>query len=101
MHEGERANSERVPAAGLNADADANRITRVERMQASMQNVVWEADLTLGHLVYVSPQAEKLLGYARAQWLTPDFWATHIHPDDRSAALEYCARRARTHSALF
>jgi len=36
------------------------------------------------HMLYVSPQIEKVLGYHTQQWLSiPNFWDTVIHPDDR------------------
>ncbi len=41
---------------------------------------------------YVSPQMERLLGYAPDEWLaTPRNWARHLHPEDRGwveAAIE-------------
>ncbi|MEY2795091.1 MAG: hypothetical protein RIR10_807, partial [Planctomycetota bacterium] len=37
---------------------------------------------------YISPNVQSLLGYSASDFLTtPDFWTTHIHPDDRDRAL--------------
>lgn len=39
---------------------------------------------------YVSPQVEKLLGYARDDFLQdPEFWKKIIHPEDRERVLEH------------
>ena len=65
-------------------------ITRAERLVAHLHGVVWEADAVTGQFLYVSPQAERLFGFPLAQWLEPDFWAEHIHPDDRAKTVDYC-----------
>ncbi|MBX9608480.1 MAG: PAS domain S-box protein, partial [Gammaproteobacteria bacterium] len=64
--------------------------TRAERLVAHLHGVVWEADAVTGQFLYVSPQAERLFGFPLAQWLEPDFWAEHIHPDDRAKTVDYC-----------
>ncbi|MDP2822085.1 MAG: PAS domain S-box protein [Sulfuritalea sp.] len=52
--------------------------------------LVWEADATSFDFTFVSQQAERLLGYPRADWLQPGFWVQHLHPDDKDWAPEYC-----------
>lgn len=64
--------------------------TRAERLIAHLHGVVWEADAATGQFLYVSPQAERLFGFPLAHWLEPDFWAEHIHPDDRAKTVDYC-----------
>jgi PAS domain S-box-containing protein len=61
----------------------------------SIEGIVWEADAdTLGYL-FVSRQAERILGYPVERWLDdPMFWRDHIHPDDREWVLALC--RAET-----
>ncbi len=50
----------------------------------SIDGIVWEADAQSLQLTFVSKQAERLLGYPVSCWLEePDFWKTHLHPDDR------------------
>jgi PAS domain S-box-containing protein len=44
--------------------------------------VVWEADAENFEFTYVSEAAVKLVGYETEQWYQPDFFASHIHPDD-------------------
>ena len=57
----------------------------------SLRAVLWEADARTFRFTYVSPQAEELLGYPVHRWLEePDFWAAHIHPEDRDRAIAYC-----------
>jgi diguanylate cyclase (GGDEF)-like protein/PAS domain S-box-containing protein len=42
--------------------------------------------------VWVSDNIQRLLGYTAAQALAPDWWQTHLYPDDRDAA---CACQAK------
>jgi PAS domain S-box-containing protein len=46
--------------------------------------ISWEADIKTRRFTFVSRQAEDILGYPVEEWLTPGFWETHIHPDDRT-----------------
>jgi PAS domain S-box-containing protein len=57
----------------------------------SLDGIVWEADAETFAFTFVSPQAERMLGYPLAQWTTePGFWKNHIHPDDREWATSFC-----------
>jgi PAS domain S-box-containing protein len=49
--------------------------------------VVWEADAENFDFTYVSEEAVKLVGYETKQWYQPDFFASHIHPDDLERVL--------------
>lgn len=58
----------------------------------SIDGIVWEADANTFQFTFVSPRAEQLLGYPTERWLTePDFWAKHIHSEDREWAINFCA----------
>lgn len=73
--------------------ADAARQASEERLRLLLHSanlVVWEADPRTLNFTYVSDYCERLLGYNRQAWLEPDFWAQHIHPDDRNEAIEIC-----------
>ncbi|RMQ46218.1 PAS domain S-box/diguanylate cye domain-containing protein [Pseudomonas cichorii] len=65
----------------------------------SLSAVAWEAnpkDLTYN---YVSPQAESLLGYPLAKWLTPGFWRSIVHPEDVEAAEAFCKQQTLSGNA--
>ena len=63
----------------------------------STDGIVWEADASTFIFSFVSTNAERLLGYPAADWLEPGFWASHIHPEDRDHAVEFCVARTRWH----
>jgi PAS domain S-box-containing protein len=57
----------------------------------SIEGIVWEADARTLQFIFVSQQAERMLGYPVEQWLQePAFWKDHIHPDDRESAVNAC-----------
>jgi len=57
---------------------------RVEGLNA----IVWEADARTAQFTYINRYAEVLLGYPIAHWLdAPEFWPTHLHPEDRDWAV--------------
>jgi two-component system, cell cycle sensor histidine kinase and response regulator CckA len=60
------------------------------QLVASIDGIVWEVDARTFEFLFVSAQAERLLGYPLAEWFRPGFWVDHIHPDDRAWALEFC-----------
>ncbi|MBA4065410.1 MAG: hybrid sensor histidine kinase/response regulator [Isosphaera sp.] len=65
-----------------------------ERLVHSLDVVVWEADPASGRFTFVGPQAEALLGFPPAAWLSsPTFWADRLHPDDR----DRCVALRREH----
>ena len=67
-----------------------------EDLVETLEAIVWRANPhTLEH-VYVSEQAETVLGYPVSEWLrAPHFKETHLHPDDRIQVL--AAYRQTTH----
>jgi diguanylate cyclase (GGDEF)-like protein/PAS domain S-box-containing protein len=44
--------------------------------------VVWNVDPREGRFIYVSEEAERLLGYPMGEWLKADFCERYIHPSD-------------------
>jgi PAS domain S-box-containing protein len=47
--------------------------------------------------VYTSPRIEQLLGYTPEEWnVTPDFWESRLHPDDRTAVIAASLRSEST-----
>jgi PAS domain S-box-containing protein len=63
---------------------------RLRRITEKVLVIPWEADATTGNFTYVGPQTTDILGYPISDWYKPDFWAEHIHPDDREWATRYC-----------
>jgi PAS domain S-box-containing protein len=54
----------------------------------SLGGIVWEAESDTLQFLFVSEEAERILGYPTRTWLEePDFWARHTHPED----VERCA----------
>jgi PAS domain S-box-containing protein len=67
-----------------------------ESLVHSIEGIVWEVDGHTFELTFVSPQAERLLGYPVSRWLAePQFWANHIHPEDREQVVSFCLRAAQ------
>ena len=64
-----------------------------ERLQALVEGtraVPWEANAKTWQFTYLGPQIVELLGYPIDQWFEKNFWADHIHPEDREFAVNYC-----------
>ncbi|MCC7397702.1 MAG: PAS domain S-box protein, partial [Planctomycetes bacterium] len=57
---------------------------------AGLNCIVWEADARSFQMTFVSEAAERMLGYAPAQWLQQDFWESKLHPDDRHRVVASC-----------
>ena len=58
----------------------------------NLDGIVWEADTNFRFL-FVSQQAERLLGYPVQRWMEePDFWRTHVHPEDTDWACAFCMK---------
>ncbi len=59
-------------------------------------NVVnWEAEVEDQRFTYVSEQAVKMLGYPTQAWYEPNFFAQHIHPQDRRRVMSAYQKQAR------
>jgi PAS domain S-box-containing protein len=57
---------------------------RYEGLVNSIDGIVWESHVGISPYTFVSPQAEKMLGYPLKRWLTESgFWQRIIHPDDQ------------------
>jgi PAS domain S-box-containing protein len=79
--------SERKRAEEALREAHQNYVTLVN----SLDGIVWEADAQSFVFTFVSPQAERMLGYPLARWTTEStFWKDHIHPEDRDWATNFC-----------
>ncbi len=60
------------------------------KLVTSLDGIVWEADGESFQFTFVSPQAERILGYPLRDWLQPNFWRDHTHPDDTDWCAAFC-----------
>jgi len=60
-----------------------------------IDGIVWEADPATFTFNYVSPAAERILGYPVAEWRVPGFWESRVHPEDRERVMAFCASQTR------
>ncbi|MGQ9798577.1 MAG: PAS domain S-box protein [Ignavibacterium sp.] len=63
---------------------------QLESIINTVEGIVWEADVQTFQFKFVSKQAEKILGYPVEAWLEENFWQNHLHPDDKSWAINFC-----------
>ena len=77
----------------------AQRSVGFQRLLEATRIVPWEADARTWAFTYVGPQAVQLLGYPVERWYKPDFWAAHIHPDDRDWVVRFCEQASREREA--
>lgn len=61
----------------------------LDNLVASINGIIWEADAHPPRLTYISPSAERMLGYSLQEWFDdPLFWENHLHPDDRDGTIQ-------------
>ena len=64
---------------------------RLRDLVNSIERIVWEADAQTLQFLFVSQQAQRVLGHPVERWLSePTFWEDHLHLDDRAWAVELC-----------
>ena len=64
---------------------------RYHELVDTIDGIVWEADARTFQFLFVSRQAERILGYPVRQWLEePSFWTDHILSADREWAVAFC-----------
>ncbi|MHC5350891.1 bifunctional diguanylate cyclase/phosphodiesterase [Metapseudomonas furukawaii] len=56
----------------------------------SLNAIAWEMRVDDYRYTYVSPHAERLLGYPLAAWLELGFWHRALHPEDAEWATAFC-----------
>ncbi|HTP07940.1 MAG TPA: PAS domain S-box protein, partial [Anaerolineae bacterium] len=81
-----------ITARKRSEEASQRSQQQYEQLVNSIDGIVWEGDAQTGLFTFVSPAAERILGYPIDDWLTDqNFWADHLHPDDRQWVVDYCA----------
>ncbi|TVR77760.1 MAG: PAS domain S-box protein [Chitinophagaceae bacterium] len=69
---------------------------KTESIINSVNGIFWEAKADDFTFSYVSPQLKDILGYTQEEWYSSKtFWLDHIHPEDKSYALEYCMAQVK------
>ena len=56
----------------------------------SVGAIPWESTVD-GRILYIGPQAERLLGYPMGRWYEEGFWRRTVHPDDVDRVLAILA----------
>jgi PAS domain S-box-containing protein len=92
--ERERGRKEHLELLAREQAAQAHAAQAERRFHDIVQGlhaIVWEADAQTWQFTFVSQRAADILGYPIEHWLTqPDFWVSHIHPEDRQRSIAYC-----------
>jgi diguanylate cyclase (GGDEF)-like protein/PAS domain S-box-containing protein len=75
----------------LRQSEEAHKLSekRFKNLVAATDGIVWEADALTGNFTYISDNCVRILGYSHQDWLSPNFWASHIHPEDREASVTF------------
>jgi PAS domain S-box-containing protein len=91
--ERKRADEERERLLASERVAFAEAVAAQQRFRDlvnSVEGIVWEADVPSYQFLFISKQAERVLGYPVERWLSePTFWKDHVHPDDREWAVQF------------
>ena len=69
--------------------------TLYSKLVSSLDGIVWEADGETFQFTFVSPQAERILGYPLRHWLEPNFWRDHTHPEDIAWCTAFCLQSTK------
>lgn len=69
-----------------------------KKLVQTQSAIVWRADPVSCRFLFVSDEAESILGYPVDSWVNdPDFWVRHLHEDDRDTVPAFCAEETREH----
>jgi PAS domain S-box-containing protein len=92
--ERKRADEEREGLLAREQAALAESVAAQQRflnLVNSVEGIVWEADVPSFQFLFISKQAERVLGYPVERWLSePTFWKDHVHPEDQGWTLQFC-----------
>ncbi|ADJ26433.1 PAS/PAC sensor hybrid histidine kinase [Dehalogenimonas lykanthroporepellens BL-DC-9] len=74
---------------------------KYRQLAENTESISWEYDIEQDRWTYLASQVGRILGYRPEEFTDLQFWADHIHPEDRDWAPKYCltaARAGRDHS---
>jgi PAS domain S-box-containing protein len=90
----ERGRQEHLQLLAREQAARADAAQAEQRFHDIVQGlhaIVWEAEAETWQFTFVSQRAVDILGYPIERWLVqPDFWVSHIYPEDRERSVAYC-----------
>jgi PAS domain S-box-containing protein len=90
----ERGRQEHLQLLAREQAARADAAQAEQRFHDIVQGlhaIVWEAEAETWQFTFVSQRAVDILGYPIERWLVqPDFWVSHMHPEDRERRVAYC-----------
>ena len=73
-----------------------NSEEKYQTLVEELNVIVFQCDAETRQVTYVNRHAEQVLGYPLDRWLNePDFWADHLHQDDRETAVNFCAAQTK------
>jgi PAS domain S-box-containing protein len=72
---------------------------RYRSLVANIPDMVWTTD-DMGHCIFITPNVEKICGYAPEEVYEPGFWLERIHPQDLEPLLE-AYRELETKGQMF
>ena len=82
--EARRSQWREAPTEVLERFAEGQMHSLLERSDA----VPWQARADSWRFTRIGRRVVQLLGYPLERWYEPDFWISHIHPDDRERVME-------------
>jgi PAS domain S-box-containing protein len=62
---------------------------KYRRLIENTNVIAWEYDIATNKYLYVSQQAERILGYPLQKWYTPRFWYEVLHDEDKHWAKKF------------
>ncbi len=69
----------------------------ITELAGDLAAVLWAVEPRSMRPIYVSPQAQRLLGFAAQFWTSnPSFWTDRVHPGDRERVMQFYQRAMKS-----
>jgi two-component system cell cycle sensor histidine kinase/response regulator CckA len=77
--------------------APASAPLTVTEVAGDLPAVLWAVEPRTMRPIFVSPQAQRVLGFAANFWISnPSFWTDRVHPADRERVMRFYQRAAQS-----
>jgi PAS domain S-box-containing protein len=76
----------------INEHLLSESLDRYRTLIDTVDGIVWESDANFT-FTFVSQEAERLTGFSREEWMQENFWAEHLHPEDKEEAIAFCVEQ--------